>query len=102
MKYIGVTRNLPLILSVNGSSILKWWVGGSLAVYPNMIVHAGGGLSMVRGVTNFSSTNNKLNTQSFTETEIVAVDDFMPAILWTLYWLDSQGNKTDLLYKNRI
>ena len=28
MKYIRITRNLPLILSANGSSILQWWIDG--------------------------------------------------------------------------
>jgi hypothetical protein len=27
---------LPLILSANGSGILKWWVDASFAVHPNM------------------------------------------------------------------
>ena len=38
-----------------------------------------------------SSTKQKLNTQSSTETEIVAVDDCMPVVLWTIYWLEAQG-----------
>ena len=29
--------------------------------------------------------------RSFTETEIVAVDDCMPDVLWTRYWLNAQG-----------
>jgi hypothetical protein len=37
MKYLRGTRTLvPLILSANGSGILKWWVGASFAVHPNM------------------------------------------------------------------
>ena len=28
MKYIIGTRNLPLIMSANGSGILKWWIDG--------------------------------------------------------------------------
>jgi hypothetical protein len=36
MKYIRGMHKLPLILSVNGSSILKWWMDASFAVHPNM------------------------------------------------------------------
>ena len=38
-----------------------------------------------------TSQKQKLNTRSSTETELVAVDDFMPQILWTKYFLDAQG-----------
>ena len=46
IKYIRGARNLPLILSTNGSGILKWWTDGSFAVHTNMRCHTGGGLSM--------------------------------------------------------
>jgi hypothetical protein len=36
MRYIRGTRAMPLILSANGSGILKWWVDASFAVHPNM------------------------------------------------------------------
>jgi hypothetical protein len=38
-----------------------------------------------------SSTKQKLNTHSSTETEIVGADNFMPAICWTQYFLEAQG-----------
>jgi hypothetical protein len=38
-----------------------------------------------------SSTKQKLNTRSSTETEIVGADDFMPAICWTRYFMEAQG-----------
>jgi hypothetical protein len=36
MRYIRGTCTMPLILSANGSGILKWWVDASFAVHPNM------------------------------------------------------------------
>ena len=53
--------------------------------------HSGGGLSLGRGFTIVSSTKQKLNTHSSTETEMVGADDFMPAICWTRYFLKAQG-----------
>jgi hypothetical protein len=91
MKYLRGTRTLPLILSANGSGILKWWVDASFAVHPNMRGHSGGGLSLGRGFPIVSSTKQKLNTRSSTETEIVGADDFMPAICWTRYFMEAQG-----------
>jgi hypothetical protein len=78
MKYLRGTCTLPLILSANGGGILKWWVDASFVVHPNMQGHSGGGLSLGRGFPIESSTKQKLNTRSFTETEIVGTDDFMP------------------------
>jgi hypothetical protein len=91
MKYLRGTRTLPLILSANKSGILKWWVDASFAVHPNMRGHSGGGLSLGRGFPIVSSTKQKLNTRSSTETEIVGADDFMPAICWTRYFMEAQG-----------
>jgi hypothetical protein len=91
MRYIRGNRTMPLILSANESGILKWWVDASFAVHPNIQGHSGGGLSLGRGFPIVSSTKQKLNTWSSTETEIVGADDFMPAICWTQYFMKAQG-----------
>ena len=91
MKYVRSTKDLPLTLSANGSGMLKWWIDGSHGVHPTLRGHTGGGLSMGRGFPISASSKQKLNTRSSTETEIVAVDDLMPAILWTRLFLESQG-----------
>jgi hypothetical protein len=38
MNYLRRTRKLPLILSADGSGILKWCVDSSFAVHPNIAV----------------------------------------------------------------
>ena len=91
IKYLRGTKNLPLIMSAAGSGILKWWVDGSFGVHPNMRGHTGGGLSMGRGFPITTSTKQKLNTRSSTEAELVGVDDLMPAICWTRYFMEAQG-----------
>jgi hypothetical protein len=91
MRYIRGTHTMPLILSANRSGILKWWVDSSFDVHPHMRGHSGGGLSLGRGFPIASSTKQKLSTQSFTETEIVGADDFMPAIFWTRYFMKAKG-----------
>ena len=102
MKYIRGTRKLPLILSANGSGILKWWVDASFAVHPNMRGHTGGGLSMGTGFPIVTSTKQKLNTRSSTETEVVGVDDCMPAMLWTRLFMEAQsyGVHESILYQD--
>jgi hypothetical protein len=102
MRYIRGTRTMPLILSANGSGILKWWVDASFAVHPNIRGHSGGGLSLGRGFPVVSSTKQKLNTRSSTETDIVGADDFMPAICWTRYFMKAQGDgvKDNVLFQD--
>ena len=49
-----------------------------------------------------SSTKQKLNSRSSTETELIGADDFMPAICWTRYFLLEQGYsvKANILYQD--
>jgi hypothetical protein len=91
MRYIRGTRTIHLIISANGSGILNCWVDTSFAVHPNMRGHSGGGLSLERGFPIVSSTKQKLNTRSSTETDIVGADDFMQEICWTRYFMKAQG-----------
>ena len=46
---------------------------------------------MGRGFPIVSSTKQILNTQSSTKSKLVGVDDMMPSILWTQYFLKAQG-----------
>ena len=68
-----------------------WYVDASFTVHPNMCGHTGGGLTLGRGFPILVSTKQKLNTRNSTESELVGVDDMMPIICWTCYFLLSQG-----------
>ena len=91
IDYLRSTVDLPLILGADNTGVLNWYVDASFAVHPNMRGHTGGGLTMGIGYPIVSSTKQKLNTRSSTESELVGVDDMMPSILWTRYFLKSQG-----------
>ncbi len=91
IEYLRGTVKLPLILGSNSRGVLNWYVDASFAVHANMRGHTGGGLTMGIGFPIVSSTKQKLNTRSSTESELVGVDDMMPSILWTRYFLMSQG-----------
>jgi len=92
MKCLQKTLLSPLILSANGSGILKWWVDASFAVHPNMRGHSGGGLSMGRGFPIVSSTKQKLNTRSSTEMEVVGANNFVLATCWMRCFVLAQGH----------
>ena len=91
MEYLRGNRDRPLVLGADNNGLLMWYVDASFAVHPNMRGHTGGGLTMGRGFPISVSTKQKLNTRSSTESELVGVDDMMPIICWTRYFLLSQG-----------
>ena len=59
---------------------------------------------MGKGATSSYSQKVKLNTRSSTETELVTADMYMPEMLWTLYFIQSQGYGAECvgLYQDNI
>ena len=91
VKYMEQTQDDVLTLSANSLRVVKWWIDGSYAVHPDCKSQTGAVMSLGRGTTYGSSQKQKINTRSSTETELVAVDDMLPQVLWTKYFLDEQG-----------
>jgi hypothetical protein len=102
MKYLRGTVSMPLTLEAQNMSIVKWWVDASYAVHPDMKSHTGGTMSLGKGTIYNTSTRQKLNTKSSTESELVGVNDVMPQILWTRYFLEAQGYgvKDSIIYQD--
>ena len=102
IRYLRGTLDLSLRLSATSAIIPKWWVDGAHGVHLSMRGHTGGCLTLGGGMPISTSTKQKINTRSSTETEIVAVDDLMPIILWTNYFLEGQGYGTTsaILYQD--
>ncbi len=90
VEYLHSTRELPLILVADGTGVLSWYVDALFAVHPDMRGHTGGTMIMGMGFPLDKSTKHKLNTRSSTESEIVAVDDLIPQILWVRLFLKAQ------------
>jgi hypothetical protein len=101
--FLRATRNEFLTLSATILHNVRWWVDASYSVHPDMIIHTGGAISLGRGVIYGTSKPQKLNTKSSTEADLVGVDDVMPQVLWTLYFLEAQGYKIDenVLYQDK-
>ena len=91
IKYLRFTRTMPLTLEGDNACIIKWWIDASFAVHPDMKSHTGGTMSLGKGSPYSTSTRHKLNTKSSTEAELVGVNDVMPQVLWTCYFLEAQG-----------
>ena len=93
ISYIKGTIDLPLKLSADRTSIVKWWVDASYATRKDMRSQTGGTMSLGKGSIYSMSQKQKLNMTSSTKAELVAADDVMPQIIWTRYFLQGQGVK---------
>jgi len=64
--------------------------------------HTGGMMTLGKGAIYGTSTRQKLNAKSSTESELIAVNDIMPQALWTRYFLESQGHevKDSVIYQD--
>jgi hypothetical protein len=95
MRYLRGTINMPLTLEADSVQLVKWWVDASFAVHPDMRSHTGGAMTLGKGTVYGTSTRQKINTKSSTEAELVGVNDAMPQVLWTRYFLEAQGYNVD-------
>jgi hypothetical protein len=91
MQYLRGSMYMPLTLEADGMSVIKWWADASFAVHPDMKSHTGGMMTLGKGAIYGTSTRQKINTRSSTEAELVGLNDVMPQILWTRYFLEAQG-----------
>jgi len=53
--------------------------------------HSGIMMTLGKGVAYSTSCKQKINTKSYTEAELVTVDDAMGQVLWTRHFLSAQG-----------
>ena len=67
------------------------WVDAAYGVHSDMKSHTGGTLSMGKGSVYSFSSAQKLVSRSSTEAEVIGVDDLMPQMMWTGYFLKAQG-----------
>ena len=91
LKYLNGTKCLKLNLSIDNLGVLKWFVDRLLNVHWDYKGHGGAMFTMGKGVTSIYSPKVKLNTRSSTETEFVTADMYVPEMLWTLNFIQSQG-----------
>ena len=95
MKFLFVTRNDTRKIDTTQSlAVQNWMIDASFAVHPDFKSHTGAvntGSNLKGGALQTISRKQKLNTKSSTEAELVAVDDVIVLVLWTMYFLSEQG-----------
>ena len=87
MKYIQGTIGLPLILSIDKSVNIKWYVDAVFAVHKYIRSHTSGFMTMGTGEAYVQSSKQKLNTKISTEAELVGLDDVLTQVIWNRYFL---------------
>ena len=98
MKCLSSTKNDTLKLSAGtGMNRLEWHIDASFAVHPDFRSHTGVAMKFGGGHGSpvQTSVKQKLNTDSSTTAELVAVHQALPKVLWVPLFLEEQGYKID-------
>ena len=91
MRYLRATRDLPLTLEADAARQPGWWIDASFGIHHDMKSHMGGLMSLGRGAVYATSRRQRINTRSSTEAELVGINDVLSQVLWTRYFMGSQG-----------
>ena len=102
MTYCNGTQKDKLILSADNLHIIKWYVDSAFGVHPDFKSHTSAVMAYRGGAAQSISSNQKLNTRSSTEAELVSTNDVSIMILWTKLFMKAQGFKIDsnILYQD--
>ena len=102
IKYLNRTRNLKLTLTADNLAIIRWYVDASNAIHNDCNGHIRSMMTIGSGAITSFSRKQKINGESSTEAELIGVDDALPQILWTRYFMESKGYKVkdNILYQD--
>ena len=95
VQYLHGSIDLILWLKASKAMVIKWLIDSSFAVHCNTRSHTGATMTAGKGSIYSSSMKQKLNTQSSTKAELVAVNNVLGQIIWIQYLLSTQGYNTD-------
>jgi hypothetical protein len=84
LNYLKNTLNYCFPITCTDISKLVWYIDGSYASHEDMRGQSGSVLVTGECAVLFRSNKQKVNTRSSTETELIAVDDALPTIQWTM------------------
>jgi len=91
LQYLRGTIDLCRTISMSSFYKMQIFVDASHAVHHDMRSHTGGCVSMGFGVIHSRSAKQTLNSRSSTESELIGSSDYLPYVVWLLYFFESQG-----------
>ena len=86
-RYIQSTMGTPLILGIDDTNMIWWYVDAIFGVHCGTKSHAVIMVTMGQGASRSNSTKHKFNTKSSTEAELFDIDDKIPLIVCYGYFL---------------
>jgi hypothetical protein len=91
LKYLNGTKEIGMILSANDIIQIFAYVDAAFGCHADYKGHTGGFISLGNGLVHVKSSKQKLVTKSSTESELVGLSDYASQVIWTYYFLQSQG-----------
>ena len=100
LGFLKGTRDEILTLEADDIQILTWCVDAVFAVHPDMKSHTGMVFTLEKGEI-ISSSTQKVNARSSTESELVASDNKLGKIISTKFFMEHQDFKikVNLIYQ---
>ena len=102
MGFLKGTIDDVLTLEADDTNTLTWYIDVAFAVHGDMKSHTGAVFTMGKGAIISSSTKQKVNSRSSTESELIGVDDKIAKVLWMkrfLEWQDFEV-KLNIIYQD--
>ena len=78
LTYLKCTRHLKLTLAIESLGVIKWFMDGSHNMHWDCKGNGGTLMTLGKGTVLSYSIKIKLDKRSSTETELIAVDAYMP------------------------
>jgi len=94
LQYLRGTLHMPLRLEVHSTDIPEWDIDASHAVHDDCKGQTGAGMTLGKGAVMAMSWKHKVGSRSSTQSEIIGLHDSLPNVLWSLYFMQSQGYGT--------
>jgi len=90
-KKMSAKWDLSLTLEADAVVQAGWWVDASFGIHHVMKSDKGGIMSGVVGAIYVTLRRQRLNARSSIKSELVGINDVLSQVLWTWYFMESQG-----------
>ncbi len=96
LQYLIGTRYLKLIMSADAINFaICWYIDALHQVHEDCRGQIGCLMTLGKGAVISSSNKMKCNTKSSTKTELIALHDKLPDVIWTRYFVECPGYNID-------
>ena len=85
-----------MTLEADNHNNLYWYIDTSFTAHLGIKSYAGSVFTLGKGCISRSSTKQKINSRSTTESELTAVDDKIAKVIWSKRFIECQGFKVNL------